>query len=121
MKNYKVDNWVIIKFNGVEPHYRVLSGKSGGYLDGSSWCMESGIISVKSRTDHYVSLGEKIEIFLYEFFSTSGSCYTCNKESYGIKMNNAYVWDKLKKIYGDEVELMNEDTDWLDIDWLIKV
>jgi len=120
MSTFRVDNWVIIKFNGPDPHYRVLGGRSGGYLDGSSWRMNSGIVSVESRTDHYVSQGEKIEIFLYDFYSASGSCYICNKESYGLKMNNAHVWNQLKEIHGDKVELMDEDTDWLNMDWLIK-
>ena len=31
---YTPDNWVIIKVMGDDPHYRVLVGWSGGYLDG---------------------------------------------------------------------------------------
>ena len=34
MTNYNPDNWVVIKMSGNDPHYRVLAGWSGGYLDG---------------------------------------------------------------------------------------
>jgi len=120
MSSYRFENWVIIKFNSADPHYRVLGGRSGSYLDGSSWRMNSGVTSVESRIDHYVSQGKRKEFLLYEFYGASGSCYTCNKESYGLKMNNAHVWNELEEIYGDKVELMDEDTDWLNMDWLIK-
>jgi len=44
---YNPDNWVVIKMNGDDPHYRVLAGWSGGYLDGDSWRMNSGITRVE--------------------------------------------------------------------------
>ena len=48
MSEYTCDNWVVIKFN-TEEHgifYKVLVGTSGGYLDGDSWRMNSGITKV---------------------------------------------------------------------------
>ena len=45
---YKCDNWVIVKSpSETDPHYRVLVGTSGGYLDGDSWRMNSGIAAGK--------------------------------------------------------------------------
>ena len=44
MNEYRPDNWVVIKLKGDDPHYRVLAGCSGGYLDGDSWRMNSGIV-----------------------------------------------------------------------------
>lgn len=108
MIEYTPDNWVVIKIKGDDPHYRVLAGWSGGYLDGDSWRMNSGIVKV---TD------EGSRLF---FYGHSGSTYSCGKESYGLRMNNAYVWDKLKSLHQDKVELMPEDTDWLEMDWIIK-
>jgi len=35
-------------------------------------------------------------------------------------MNNAHIWIQLKDRHGDLVELMPEDTDWLNMDWIIK-
>lgn len=37
----------------------------------------------------------------------------CGKKSYGLRMNNAYIWNHLEEKYGDKVQLMPEDTDWL--------
>jgi len=105
---YRPDNWVIIKINGDDPHYRVLAGWSGGYTTGSSWRMNSGITKVEE------------DVWYYSFYGSSGSCYTCHKETYMLKMNNAGVFNQLKELHGDKVELMPEDTDWTKMDWIIK-
>ena len=51
MSNYKPDNWVVIKMDGDNPHYRVLAGWSGGYLHGDSWKINSGITRVEDDGD----------------------------------------------------------------------
>ena len=102
------DNWVVIKIKGDDPHYRVLAGWSGGYTTGDSWRMNSGITRVEDDGDTFV------------FYGASGSSYYCAKEQYGLRMNNAYVWESLKNKHGDKVELMDEHTDWLSVDWMIK-
>lgn len=109
MSEYHPDNWVVIKIMGDDPHYRVLAGWSGGYLQGDSWQLNSGITRVE---DHD-------EGGSYVFYGASGSAYFCNKESYGLRMNNAYIWDKLKTQHGDKVDMMPEDTDWMNMDWII--
>ena len=108
MSNYTPDNWVVIKMDGDEPHYRVLAGWSGGYLDGNSWKVNSGIVRVEIDGDYY------------RFYGLSGSCYSCHKESYCIRMNNAHIWTRLQTIHGDKVEMMPETTDWSNMDWIIK-
>jgi hypothetical protein len=108
MKNNFPDNWVVVFMNGDDPHYRILAGWSGGYLNGDSWQLNSGIVKVEEHDRSYY------------FFGTSGSCYVCGKESYGLRKNNAYIWDKLQEKFGDKVELMPEDTEWAKIDWIIK-
>jgi hypothetical protein len=105
---HKPDNWVVIKFEGKTPHYKILGGWSGGYLDGDSWRMNSGIVRVEEENDRL------------NFYGASGSCYSCHKESYTLRMNNAYVWSKLNEQHGDKVTLMDEDTDWSKMDWLIS-
>ena len=45
--NYTPDNWVVIKMDGDEPHYRVLAGWSGGYTTGDHWRVNSGITKVQ--------------------------------------------------------------------------
>lgn len=105
---YTSDNWVIIKFDGDTPHYRVLVGWSGGYLAGDSWRMNSGIVRAEEVGEHYL------------FHGSSGSCYKCHKGSYGLRNNNGYVWDQLKALHEDKVKVMPENTDWLNMDWIIK-
>ena len=108
MTEYNPDNWVIIKMKGDDPHYRVLGGWSGGYLDGDSWRMNSGITRVDDADEDWF------------FYGSSGSVYRCNKRSYTLRMNNAHVWTQLQELHGDKVEMMPEDTDWLSMDWIIK-
>lgn len=105
---YKPDNWVIIKINGDDPHYRVLAGWSGGYLDGNSWRMNSGITEVNETDD------------CYYFKGSTGSEYCCRKHSYTLRMNNAHVWNALKEKHGHKVEMMPEETNWMKVDWIIK-
>jgi hypothetical protein len=104
---YEPDNWVVIKINGKDPHYRVLAGWSGGYLEGSSWRMNSGITKVEEDDKAYY------------FSGSSGSTYRGGKQSYGLRLNNAYVWDDLVARHGDKVEMLPEDTDWNNMDWII--
>ena len=89
-------------------HYRILAGWSGGYTTGSSWRMNSGITKVEEDDDAYY------------FSGSSGSTYRCSKGSYTLKMNNAGIWDQLQKLHGDKVELMDEGTDWINLDWIIE-
>ena len=105
---YTCDNWVVIFLNGGDPHYRVLVGTSGGYLDGDSWRMNSGIVSVREDDTHFY------------FAGSSGSEYACHKQSYCLRTNNAYIWAQLQENHGDKVEMLPEDTNWLEQDWIIK-
>ncbi len=90
------DNWVILKMDTPKDGiiYKVLAGWSGGYLDGDSWKMNSGITKVEEEGDFYL------------FHGHSGSIYKCPKESETLRMNNAYIYEKLKKLHGDKVEII---------------
>lgn len=78
MTEYTCDNWVVIKMKGDDPHYRLLVGTSGGYLDGDSWRINSGITKVQED-----------EAFYY-FYGSSGSRYRCGKiqKIDTLKLNN---------------------------------
>lgn len=108
MNEYHPDNWAIIFLDGSDPHYRILAGWSGGYALSDTWRLNSGITNVEENDTSYL------------FYGSSGSCYVCGKDSYGLRNNNAYFWDRLVESYGDQVKLMPEDTDWLNMDWIIK-
>lgn len=102
---YVPDNWVIIKVTGDDPHYKVLAGWSGGYTQGTSWRMNSGITDHNLEGDHWY------------FYGSSGSVYKCHVDSYGLKMNNVYVWNALKERHGDIVSLL-DDQEWVKDDWI---
>ena len=120
MSEYTPHNWVVIKFTQQvksgntgygrteKVFYKVLGGWSGGYLDGDAWRMNSGITRVEKDTD------------AWKFYGSSGSCYECRMNNYMLRMNNAHVWADLQERYGDKVEMMPEDTDWLTVDWVIE-
>ncbi len=105
MTEYTPENWVIVKIKGDDPHYRVLGGWSGGYLDGDSWRMNSGIT------------GYQYDDGYWYFQGISGSVYKCYVDSYGLRMNIAHVLDGL----GDKVSLV-PDQAWIkkDWDWILK-
>lgn len=62
---------MLVEIKGKSPHHRVFGSWSGGYLDGDSWRMNSGIESVIEEDDHYLFIG------------SSGSTYACHKDMYG--------------------------------------
>ena len=107
---YQPDNWVILKIKpgkGAFPIYKVLAGWSGGYRDGDSWRMNSGITEVKQDGDYY------------EFYGYSGSCYCCHKNTYRLTMANGGVYNSLKEQeeFDGQITLMPEDTNWMEIEY----
>ena len=105
---YTPDRWVVIKIKGNDPHYRVLAGWSGGYATGDSWRMNSGITKVTENKKSYL------------FSGSSKSVYNCRKTAYGFNMISGDIWAQMKSLHKDKVELMDEDTDWMNIDWGIN-
>lgn len=103
---YNPDNWVVLKItNEQETIYKVLAGWSGGYLSGDSWRMNSGITGVEKQA------------YLYGFYGSSGSVYWCLEGEYRLSMAIAGVYNQLKERFGDRVELMPENTNWMEIKW----
>jgi hypothetical protein len=84
---------MIVKINGTNPHYRVFATWSGGYLDGDSWKLNSGITSVTEEDGHYL------------FAGSSGSVYRCAKHSYG---STGYGWGIIDHIIRQKPELAIE-------------
>ena len=106
MTEYIPDNWVVLKLTYKdEISHKVLCGWSGGYLDGDSWRLNSGITHVEDHETHY------------SFYSYSGSVYKVWKYSYGLRMYTADVYNRWKEKFGDAIEMMSEDTDWMNLEW----
>lgn len=91
------DAWVIIevKHEG-EQFQKILSGWSGGYLDGDSWRLSSPIkeMNIDINKD-YITVE-----------TDSGSVYNLHKENQGLRMSNAGIWNQLKERFGDAVEIV---------------
>lgn len=100
MTEYKPDSWVVIRMTYKDQtFYKVLGGWSGGYTQGSSWRLNSGIERVEVDEDKYM------------FYGATGSVYICFKHGYGLKMSIAGIWNEMKTRYPDNVELL-DDCDW---------
>jgi hypothetical protein len=106
---YTPDGWMLVKINGDDPHYRIFGSWAGGYVDGDSWRMNSGITDCKKEGD------------TFEFYGYSGSVYIVHKNTYGkLTMHN---WGMLKKYCDNSagtmeiVEEMPQDLE--NFDWII--
>lgn len=97
MKN-NPDKWAVLKIGNT---YKVFAMWSGGYLDGDSWKLSSGITKVEDSEEWW------------DFYNVSGSVYRCRKTGYGCNVYGAavlYGW--MKK---DFIVMMDEETNWLEI------
>ena len=77
-------HWVILDL-GNNQDYKVLCGWSGGYLDGDSWKINSGIHKIVEEEN------------CYRIYGISGSEYICNKNGEGLHFSFAYVYDDIVK------------------------
>lgn len=109
--NYTPDSWVVLKINNPkDPHYRVLGGWSGGYLDGDSWRLNSGITRHEFDGDYWY------------FYGSSGSCYKCYVDSYRMSSIMVGIYKQLVDKCGEDVIQLVEDQEWnkKGWDWIIK-
>ena len=94
------DNWVIVKITRPEGVvYKLLRGWSGGYLDGDSWHMNSGIVRAEVEDDYIL------------FHGQSGSVYKCYKNAQRLSTVTAGIYNTLinqAKQKGITVEMVDE-------------
>lgn len=97
---YYPDNWVIVKITRPEGVvHKVLAGWSGGYLDGDSWRMNSGIVRAEVKDDYI------------HFHGQSGSQYKCHKDTQRLSMATIGIYETLvaqAKEQGITVEMVDE-------------
>ena len=101
---YKPDRWVVLK---LPAGYKVLAGWSGGYLDGDSWRLNSGITAVEQDGDYWL------------FHGYSSSAYKCHKDGYGFNSATIPIYRQMKNIADEKgmiCEIMPEDTSWMELD-----
>lgn len=86
MNTYTPDRWVMVEVTSPQlgKIRKVLGSWRGGYLDGDSWKLSSGNLSVIDKGDHY------------EIPQESGSVYYCYKNSVGMTSYTAGVFQHWK-------------------------
>ena len=110
MSDYNPDKWMVVKITGndLPPVYKVFACWSGGYLDGDSWKLNSGITKVTEKTDYFF------------FDGSSGSVYACRKGMYGSTAYGYGVLQNFIKKAADNavtIEVLPEETNWLEINY----
>jgi len=91
------DAWVIIEVKTPAGQFqKILSGWTGGYLYGDSWRMSSPM----------KELNIKVNQDFFTVATDSGSCYTLWKSRQGLRKSNGDIYNKLKKKFGDMVEIV---------------
>jgi hypothetical protein len=98
--------WVIVKIeNNDETHYKVFASWLGGYLNGDSWKINSGIKSIEEDEDNYYFIG------------FSDSVYKCDKKAYGFATSFSYsiLDDFIERSEGKMTLMENQDWSKLEI------
>jgi hypothetical protein len=91
------DAWVIIEVNHEEAQFqKILSGWSGGFLDGDSWRLSSPIKRVNKEHSEFYAVVE----------TDSGSVYNLYYQANKLRMSNAGIYNQLKEKFGDAVEIV---------------
>lgn len=110
MSTYVPDTWVVIKITNLESqksHYRVFAEWYGGYTQGDSWKMNSGIESVELTEDNMLC-----------FYGTSGSKYYCNQYEYRLRHYGEYALDWYRATGAGKLKIeVLDDQDWLNFEF----
>jgi hypothetical protein len=110
MSEYTPDTWVVLRIVSIKDDntifYRLLSGWYGGYAGSDEWRLNSGIIKMEDIGSHWIVYGQ------------SGSVYRCHKDSYQLSIATEGKYAEWRKTLGEEnLQMMPEETDWLNVNW----
>jgi hypothetical protein len=101
---YTPDRWMLLRFSKDQVvFYKVFATWTGGYLDGDSWQLNSGVTSLTETKERFY------------FKGSSGSIYICNKKSYG---STSYGFGVLNNLItkslgqGTVVDILPGETDF---------
>jgi len=114
MSKYTPDYYMILEFKTQKgTFYKVFGTWSGGYLDGDSWRLNSGITEIKVHANGII-----------DFFGASGSYYSVHKDCYGTTLYTGAILDDMVEKYNlsgkVEVKVLDKDTDWTSLDYSYK-
>ena len=99
MSIYTPDRWILVKLTSTEStYYRVLASWYGGYTEGDSWKLSSGIEKTIEYPDRY------------EYLNSSGSLYICYKGAEGTSNYTRGIFESYAKQNSDslKIEIYNE-------------
>lgn len=110
MSDYYPDRWVVVKITGPDSSaiHKVFACWFGGYAGSDSWKLNSGITSAV------------LEGWCYDFKGSSGSVYSCHRDSYGTNMYGMSVLSNMitkAAENGIVIEILSENTNWLEINY----
>ena len=83
MTTYMPDRWVLLEMTSTETGdsvTKVFAGWYGGFANGDSWKLSSGVTETEDRDGYY------------EFLNHSGSVYKCSKSSQGMSGYMASIY-----------------------------
>lgn len=108
---YIPDKWVGVKISSANTKtiYKIFACWYGGYLNGDSWKLNSGITKAFLNGD-----------LKYYFEGASGSVYICGRHNYGTNGYGASVLGNMIENAdnnGITVEILPEDTNWLELNY----
>ena len=108
MSTYNPDLWVMLKFNNNgNIFYKVLASWYGGFTQGNSWKLNSGVDRVEEDEN------------LYYFYGASGSVYQCHKKTYGMSVYTMGILnnfqEEVKSVDGATIELLPEETNFMEL------
>jgi len=91
------NSWVVVEITHKDQKYKkIVSGWSGGYLDGDSWRLSSDIKNVdKTHSEFYAVVK-----------TMSGSVYNLYYQANELRMSNSGIYNQLKEQFGDNVEII---------------
>jgi hypothetical protein len=104
MSDYRPDRWTVLRIHATgQIIYKVFASWSGGYTGSDSWKLNSGITRATLVGDSW------------EFDGSSGSVYSCHKDSYGTNGYGGHVLHGLleqAEKQGMQIDVLSESTNW---------
>jgi hypothetical protein len=109
MSDYRPDRWTVLRIHATgQIIYKVFASWSGGYTGSDSWKLNSGITRATLVGDSW------------EFDGSSGSVYSCHKDSYGTNGYGGHVLNGLlerAEQQGIEIDVLSEGTNWATLNY----
>ena len=113
MTIYKPERWCVIKITPKDqkPLYKVFGSWYEGNFYGDQWRLNSGITKATLKDCEY------------QFEGYSGSVYRCNEICYGTTGYGAFILSDMKSKVeqnGGTLEVLPEDTNWIEVNYESK-